>query len=106
MLMDEKCMIYSRTFFYIVFLEICKSFELFPKSLVFEIKYGEVDVDWLLKFKIHLDKLEKIKQKQIREISANSLIKKMVLERFYEHLAFFKFKYDLIYFVVLSFTLS
>ena len=51
-----------------------------------------------LKVKTHLDKLEKIqskiKRKKLRNMSTNSLLKKMVLERFDEHLPFFKFKYD------------
>ena len=62
-----------------------------------DIRYAEVDVIWLLKVK-NLDKLEKIqsksKRKKLRKISANSLLKKMVLERFDEHLLFFKFKFD------------
>ena len=49
-------------------------------------------------YKTHFDKLEKIqskiKRKKLRKISANSLLKKMVLERFEEHLPFFKFKFD------------
>ena len=63
-----------------------------------DIKYVELDITWLLKVKIHLDKLEKIqskiKWKKLRNMSTNSLLKKMVLERFDEHLPFFKFKYD------------
>ena len=62
------------------------------------IKYAELDITWLLKVKTHLDKLEKIqskiKRKKLRNMSTNSLLKKMVLERFDEHLPFFKFKYD------------
>ena len=50
------------------------------------------------KVKTHLDKLEKIqskiKRKKLRNMSTNSLLKKMVLERFDEHLPFFKVKYD------------
>ena len=156
--MNEMCMNYKKTcfknserifktFFHIVFLEICKSFELLPKGLstkkrlcfgkrseelekgwkngidelngrcrdlllqehckklfnlmdIFwcDIKYVELDITWLLKVKTHLDKLEKIqskiKRKKLRNMSTNSLLKKMVLERFVEHLPFFKFKYD------------
>ena len=51
-----------------------------------------------LKVKTHVDKLEKIqskiKRKKLRNMSTNSLLKKMVLERFDEHLPFFKVKYD------------
>ena len=63
-----------------------------------DIKCVELDITWLLKVKTHLDKLEKIqskfKRKKLRNMSTNSLLKKMVLERFVEHLPFFKFKYD------------
>ena len=63
-----------------------------------DIKCVELDITWLLKVKTHLDKLEKIqskfKRKKLRNMSTNSLLKKMVLERFDEHLPFFKFKYD------------
>ena len=49
------------------------------------------------KNKAYLDKLEKIqskiKRKKLRNISANPLLKKMILERFDEHLPFFKFKF-------------
>ena len=51
-----------------------------------------------MKVKTHLDKLEKIqskiKRKKLRNMATNSLLKKIVLERFDEHLPFFKFKYD------------
>ena len=64
----------------------------------FDVKYVKVDVDWLLKVETNLDKLEKIqskiKWKKSRNMSTNPLLKKMVLERFDEHLPFFKFKYD------------
>ena len=63
-----------------------------------DIKSVELDVNCLLKVKTHLDKPEKIqskiKRKKLRNMSTNSLLKKMVLERFDEHLPFFKFKYD------------
>ena len=156
--MDEICINHKKTcfknserilktFFHIVFLEICKLFELIPKGLstkkrlcfgkpseelekewkngidklnercrdlllqehckklfnlmdIFwcDIKYIELDITWLLKVKTHLDKFEKIqskiKRKKLRNISTNSLLKKMVLESFDEHLLFFKLKYD------------
>ena len=64
----------------------------------YDIKYVEVDVICLLKVKINLDKLmniqSKIKRRKLRNKSTNSSLKKMVLERFDEHLPFFKFKYD------------
>ena len=63
-----------------------------------DIKYVEVDIIWLLKVKTHLDKIEKIqskiKRKKLINMSTNSLLKKTVLERFDEHLPFFKFKCD------------
>ena len=63
-----------------------------------DISYAEVDAFWLLKVKTNLDKLDKIqlkiKRKELRKISANSLLNKMVLEGFDEHLSFFKFKFD------------
>ena len=115
--MDEKVINYKKTcfknserifktFFDIVLLEICDSFELLAQEKLFnltdtfwcDIKYVEVDVTWLMKAKSHLTKLErtqsKIKQKKLRKISTNSLHKKLVLERFDEYLPFFKFKYD------------
>ena len=79
---------------------ICCCKKLFNLMNIFwcDIKYVELDITWLLKVKIHLDKLEKIqskiKWKKLRNMSTNSLLKKMVLERFDEHLPFFKFKYD------------
>ena len=36
----------------------------------------------------------RVKRNKLRKISSNSLLKKMVLKRFDEHLPFFKFKYD------------
>ena len=52
----------------------------------------------ICKIKTNLNKLEKIqskiKRKKWRNMSRNSLHKKMVLERFDEHLPFFKFIYD------------
>ena len=158
LLMDELCINYNKTcfknserifkaFFHVVFLEICKLFELLPKGfstkkimcfgkpseelekeckngidelnarcrdLLFQehfkklfnlmdifwcdIKYKELDITWLLKVKTHIDKLEKIqskiKRKKLRNLSTNSLPKKLVFERFDEYLLFFKFKYD------------
>ena len=78
--------------------EHCK--KLFDLMDIFwcDIKYVEVDVNWLLKVKTHLDKLEKIhckiKWKTLRNMSTNWLLKKIILERFAEHLPFSKFKYD------------
>ena len=46
------------------------------------IKYVEFDIYWL------------IKRKKLRNMSTNSLLEKLVLERFDKQLPFFKFKYD------------
>ena len=63
-----------------------------------DVKYVELDITWLLKVKTHLDKLDEIqstiKWKKLRNMSTNSLLKKMVHERFDEHLPIFKFKCD------------
>ena len=78
--------------------EHCK--KLFDLMDIFwcDIKYVELDVNWLLKVKTRLDKLEKIhskiKWKTLRDMSTNWLLKKIVLERFAEHLPFLEFKYD------------
>ena len=51
-----------------------------------------------MKVKTHFDKLEKIqskiKLKKLKNMSRNALLKKLVLERFDEHLPSFKLKYD------------
>ena len=136
-----------KTFHHIVFLEICKSFQLMPKSLVggkkfcvggtskefqkkwdcnlketemkcrdllleeycsklfslmdsfwVEINAKRVDICWLVRVRGHLDKVEKeqqrIKQKKLSTLSSNSSLKKMVFERFNEHLPHFQFKAD------------
>ena len=74
--MDEKVINYKKTcfknserifktFFDIVLLEICDSFELLAQEKLFnltdtfwcDIKYVEVDVTWLMKAKSHLREL-------------------------------------------------
>ena len=56
-----------------------------------DIKYIEADVIWLLKDKTHHDKLGKIQSKtqwkKSRKMSTNSILKKMVLVRFNEHVS-------------------
>ena len=133
--MDETCndyvkacfkkaeLIYKR-FYHIVFLEICKSFNLMPKGLVakkifcvggtsenFEKKWdanlrdllleenceklfclmdsfwevtagANVNLNWLIKTRGHLDKIEKeqekVKRKKLSSLSRNLSLKKMV----------------------------
>ena len=54
------------------------------------------DISWLVKVKNHLDKIEKeqakTKRKRLAILSRNFYLKRMVLERFDEHLPHFKFK--------------
>ena len=55
-----------------------------------------VDISWLVKVRNHLDKIEKeqakTKRKKLASLSRNSHLKRMVLERFDEHLPHFQFK--------------
>ena len=57
-----------------------------------------VDISWLVKVRNHLDKIEKeqakTKRKKLASLSRNSHLKRMVLERFDEHLPHFQFKSD------------
>ena len=63
-----------------------------------EISGNRIDICWLLKVIGHLDKVEKeqrrIKQRKLSTLSGNSVLKKMVFERFNEHLPHFQFKTD------------
>ena len=63
-----------------------------------EISGKRVDICWLVRVGGHLDKVEKeqqrIKQKKLFTLSSNSSLKKMVFERFNEHLPHFQFKAD------------
>ena len=58
----------------------------------------DVDISWLVKVRNHLDKIEKeqakTKRKKLASLSRNSHLKRMVLERFDEHLPHFQFKSD------------
>ena len=51
-----------------------------------------VDLNWLIKVRSYLDKIEKeqekVKRKKLSSLSSNSSLKKMVFERFSEHLIF------------------
>ena len=57
-----------------------------------------VDLNWLIEVRSHLDKIEKeqekVKQKKMSSLSRNSSLKKMVFERFNEQLPHFQFKSD------------
>ena len=136
-----------KSFYHIVFLEICKSFQLMPKGLeekkkycvggtskYFEKKWDgnlrymkskcrdslleeyckklfylmncfweaifdvDVNINWLLKVRNHLDKIEnehaKTKQKKLGSLSRNFHFMIIVLERFDEHPPHFQFKSD------------
>ena len=58
----------------------------------------DVDISWLVKVRNHLDKIEKerakTKRKKLANLSRNSHLKKMVLERFDDRLPHFQFKWD------------
>ena len=78
--------------------EHCK--KLFYLMNCFQEAIGDVDVDisWLVKVRNHLYKIEKehakTKRKKLASLSRNSHLKRMVLERFDEHLPHFQFKSD------------
>ena len=58
----------------------------------------DVDIGWLVKVRNHLDKIEKepakTKRKKLASLSRNSHLKRMVLQRFDEHLHHFQFNSD------------
>ena len=58
------------------------------------IRKAKVNVNFLFKLKIHLDRLEKkqqkLKLKKLRSLSPSSLYKKLLTEQFYEHLPHFR----------------
>ena len=64
------------------------------------IRKTKVNVNFLFKLRFHLDRVEKKQQKikfrKLRSLSPNSVYKKLLIERFYEHLPHFRFK---LYFV-------
>ena len=55
---------------------------------------AKVNVNFLFKLRIHLDRLEKkqqkLKLKKLRSLSPKSLYKKLLTEQFYEHLPHFR----------------
>ena len=66
------------------------------------IRKTKVNVNFLFKLRFHLDRVEKkqqkIKRKKLRSLSPNSVYKKLLIERFYEHLPHFRFKLDFVKF--------
>ena len=64
-----------------------------------------VDISWLVKVRNYLDKIEKeqakTKQKKLPSLSRSSHPKRMVLERFDEHLPHFQFKSDFLLIAIL-----
>ena len=74
--------------------------KLFPlmDSFWLEISSKRVDICWSGRVRGHLDNVQKeqqrIKQKKSSTLSSNSSLKKMVFERFNEHLSHFQFKAD------------
>ena len=74
--------------------EIISFDELFWEAIV----DVDVDISWLVKVRNHLDKIEKkhakTKQKKLASLSRNAHLKRLVLERFDEHLFQFQFKSD------------
>ena len=59
---------------------------------------ANVNLNWLIKIRSHLDKTEKeqekVKQKKLSSLSRNSSRKNMVFERFNDHFPHFQFKSD------------
>ena len=78
--------------------EHCEKLFCLMDSFWEEIAGANVDLNWLVKVRSHLDKIEKeqekFKRKKLSSLSRNSSLKKMVFERFNEHLPHFQFKSD------------
>ena len=66
------------------------------------IKKFKVNVNFLFKLRFHIDRVEKkqqkIKLRKLRSLSPNSMYKKLLIERFYEHLPHFRLKLDFVKF--------
>ena len=66
------------------------------------IRKFKVNVNFLFKLRFHLDRVEKkqqkIKLRKLRSLSPNSVYKKLLIERFYEHLPHFRLKLDFVKF--------
>ena len=60
------------------------------------------NINFLFKLRFHLDRVEKKQQKvrlkKLRSLSPNSVYKKLLIERFYEHLPHFRFKLEFVKF--------
>ena len=67
-------------------------------SFIYHTQRNKLDICCLVRVRGHLDKVAKeqqiIKQKKLSTLSSNSSLKKMVFERFNEHLPHFQFKAD------------
>ena len=78
--------------------EYCSKLFSLMDSFWVEINGKRVDICWLVKVRGHLDKVvkeqQRIKQKKLPTLSSNSSLKKMVFERFNEHLPHFQIKAD------------
>ena len=149
--MFKTCENAYKTFYHIIFLEICKSYKIVPKGwyvkkdhcignpstefcnswhkenldyqlrlcdiLIREnvrklfkleedfgwvIKKTEVNINFLFKLRFHLDKVEKkqekVKLKKLRSLSSDSVYKKLLIERFFEHLPHCRFKLEFVKF--------
>ena len=63
------------------------------------IKKTKVNINFLFKLRYHLDRVEikqqKVKREKLRSLSPNSVYKKLLIKRFYEHLPHFRFKLKL-----------
>ena len=78
--------------------EHCEKLFCLMDSFWEEIAGANVDLNWLVKVRSHLDKIEKeqekVKRKKLSCLCRNSSLKKMVFERFNEHRPHFQFKSD------------
>ena len=78
--------------------EYCSKLFSLMDSFWVKINGKRVDICWLVKVRGHLDKVvkeqQRIKQKKLSTLSSNSSLKKMVFERFNEHLPHFQIKAD------------
>ena len=70
------------------------------------IKKTEVNINFLFKLRFHLDRVEKkqqkVKLKKLRSLSPNCVYKKLIIERFYEHLPHFRFNLEFVKFNILT----
>ena len=66
------------------------------------IKKTKVNINFLFKLRFHLDKVEKkqekVKLKKLRSLSSDSVYKKLLIERFFEHLPHCRFKLEFVKF--------